>query len=311
MNSTRFPELDALRGLAILLMIIFHTSFDLFYFYHYSIPIDSPILVLIGHTSAILFLILVGISLQLKYFKLPNSKTHEYCHAELISASAELTPQILKQVQNDSRPSNSSRLLEGPAFLIFLKKGLQILTFALLITLLTSLLPAGTIYFGILHLIGTATIFTYPFLKFKHLNLFLALAVFATPRIFAFLLTTNYYLPTTPPWLLPLGLFPPRLFMLDYYPIFPWFGFILLGVWLASILYADRQRNFPLLGFFPNFSLTTNLPRRVKAGSQLLATSPLSLLSFLGRHSLPIYLLHQPLILGLLWLLSFFTRSNL
>ncbi len=64
----------------------------------------------------------------------------------------------------------------------------------------------------------------------------------------------------------------------DYYPLLPWFGFVLLG-----------------------FALATNYPKKRKNFPQPSHPS-LQLFSFLGRHSLLIYLLHQPILFGLLLL---------
>lgn len=64
---------------------------------------------------------------------------------------------------------------------------------------------------------------------------------------------------------------------MDFIPIYPWFWAILLGI--ISGPYLSR------------YSILMDL----KAGQ---------LLNFLGRHSLKIYLIHQPLIFGLIWSIS-------
>jgi uncharacterized membrane protein len=61
---------------------------------------------------------------------------------------------------------------------------------------------------------------------------------------------------------------------MDFIPIYPWFWAI-----LAGLLLGPRLGRVPLLA---------------RAG-------PRPVLSFLGRHSLKIYLLHQPIIFGLIW----------
>lgn len=69
---------------------------------------------------------------------------------------------------------------------------------------------------------------------------------------------------------------------LDFIPIYPWFWAILLGI---------------LLG--PHLS-RISLIQDMKSNQ---------VLNFMGRHSLKIYLLHQPLIFGCLWLFSHFVSS--
>ena len=63
---------------------------------------------------------------------------------------------------------------------------------------------------------------------------------------------------------------------MDYEPIFPWFGLVLIGMGLGEYLYPDGLRRFTL----PQIPAVFMQP-----------------LAFLGRHSLIIYLVHQPLII--------------
>ena len=65
----------------------------------------------------------------------------------------------------------------------------------------------------------------------------------------------------------------------DYVPLFPWMGVLLLGVALGHVLVRTR------------FAVLAPLARL-----------PLAL-RLLGRRSLVVYLLHQPLMIGALWLL--------
>jgi uncharacterized membrane protein len=63
----------------------------------------------------------------------------------------------------------------------------------------------------------------------------------------------------------------------DYVPIFPWMGVLLLGIAAGHALVRARFAPLAPLGRFP------------------------AALQWLGRHSLLVYLVHQPLMLGLLW----------
>jgi uncharacterized membrane protein len=64
---------------------------------------------------------------------------------------------------------------------------------------------------------------------------------------------------------------------LDFIPIYPWFWAILLGIMTGP--YLSRFRHFQEM-------------------------KPNPFLNFLGRHSLKIYLIHQPLIFGTIWLFT-------
>lgn len=81
-------------------------------------------------------------------------------------------------------------------------------------------------------------------------------------------------------WLYPLGLKYPGFYSSDYYPVFPWAFLFLLGFCLGRRM-AARREELPLLSaHFP------------------------PALTFAGRHSLLIYLVHQPLFWGVLTLLQ-------
>ena len=80
---------------------------------------------------------------------------------------------------------------------------------------------------------------------------------------------------------LPLGLHTVSFWSVDYTPLFPWFGVVLIGIGLGSIMYPG--------GGTRRFSVP-EIPSRWK-----------DILTFPGRHSLLIYLVHQPVIILILY----------
>jgi uncharacterized membrane protein len=72
--------------------------------------------------------------------------------------------------------------------------------------------------------------------------------------------------------------------MADYYPVLPWFGVALVFISAGHALYPGGRARFAL----------PDLSRR----------PVLRQLCFLGRHSLLIYMIHQPILLGVLFLLG-------
>lgn len=60
----RFLEIDLLRTLAVLLMIIFHTAYDLSTFYNWDIHLAGPVWQTLRIITASLFLIISGVSMQ-------------------------------------------------------------------------------------------------------------------------------------------------------------------------------------------------------------------------------------------------------
>jgi uncharacterized membrane protein len=71
--------------------------------------------------------------------------------------------------------------------------------------------------------------------------------------------------------------------MVDYYPLLPWAGMALLGVVVGNTFYPAGTRRFAL--------------------SDRSEWLPLRALQWLGRHALLIYLVHQPVLFGVLSLL--------
>ena len=155
----------------------------------------------------------------------------------------------------------------------YIKRGVKVFALGLLITITTWFtIPDAFIFFGVLHLIGVAIVLTRPLLSRTYLNLGLGLAIitiglYLSPLIFPF------------EELAVLGFQYASLYTFDYFPILPWFGVVLLGLFAGNITGIYKKK--------PIESSNTI----IKA------------LSFLGRHSLVIYLLHQPILIGLILLI--------
>jgi uncharacterized membrane protein len=157
----------------------------------------------------------------------------------------------------------------------YLLNGLGLIIIGELISLVT-FFAVGDQYvrFGVLHLIGVSVILAPLLIQFRELNAFLAVIVFFIGRFVANLHTNSSLL-------LPLGITRPNFDSIDYYPLFPWLAAVLVGIALGNFLY---NRGF----------LKVHLKRNRLT---LSVTSP-------GRHSLIIYLIHQPIFLGILNVLA-------
>lgn len=167
----------------------------------------------------------------------------------------------------------------------YLKRGVKIFSLGLLITLATWIfIPVDFIVFGVLHFIGIAIILEYPFLKKKYLNLIFGIIFIVCGLVLA-QFTVSY------PWLLWLGLKPAEFVTVDYFPLLPWLGVVSLGLFAGKILYPNYKRRFHL----PDLS-----------------KNPFTeIFSFLGRHSLLIYLIHQPILILILYFMGVLDLGNL
>jgi uncharacterized membrane protein len=158
----------------------------------------------------------------------------------------------------------------------FMLRGAQIFGWGVGITLLTYLIAPGEyVRFGILQFFGIAFILAPFFVKFRYINLAAGAALIAIGLyvwqhriIFGF------------PWLL--WLMPYNFATFDYWPLLPWFGLFLLGMFLGKILYPQGNRRFHLSDFNNPVASALTLP---------------------GRHPLVIYLAQWPAVIGILLIL--------
>jgi uncharacterized membrane protein len=144
-------------------------------------------------------------------------------------------------------------------------------------TLLAS--PKEAIWFGILHCILVANLMAAPLLGAPFgAALTAAIVIFAVPE---FVSSAAMESPVVS-WL-GLGAAPPR--TLDWRPLVPWAGFVFAGLAVGRSRPGERF-----------FAALADWRPRAK-GFAALAWS--------GRHSLAIYLIHQPIMLAIIWLLAF------
>ena len=151
------------------------------------------------------------------------------------------------------------------------RRGLKILLCALAVTAATYWFdPGSTVRFGILHFLGAAALLYQllrPLLERFPPNPLVCLALFFAAR---FATKPHYNVPGL--WWL--GFRQPGFSSGDYFPLLPWFFMYLLGVWLGKYLAQGRE---------PVWLERLRCPWLEK----------------IGRHTLLIYLLHQPLCMGL------------
>ncbi len=168
---------------------------------------------------------------------------------------------------------SESRNREG--YLHHARRALFLGIIALVITVATWIYPHdGFIIFGILHFLALSILIAPLFFRFRAWNALIALFVIAA----GFSLWQ-----VDSPYLVWLGLTYPGFYTLDYFPLLPWFGVFLVGVSIAYGLYSNNTRRFDL---------------KINEKNTLVR-----FLSYLGRNTLLIYLVHQPVIIAILLLI--------
>jgi uncharacterized membrane protein len=132
----------------------------------------------------------------------------------------------------------------------------------------------GFVLFGILHCIAMCSVIGLAFLRMPVVvTLGVAAALFAVPWYFQDVMFNARG------WLW-LGLSVEKPWMMDYVPVLPWVAPFLLGVG------AGRVVRWP----------------------HVTATRMMRVLAFPGQHSLVVYLIHQPMLIGLIWAYTVLVR---
>jgi uncharacterized membrane protein len=131
--------------------------------------------------------------------------------------------------------------------------------------------PSTFITFGILHFIAVASLLARPLAGRPAAALALGIVVLVT----GLTLSHSFFDTRATSWIGFTTRKPPTQ---DYVPLFPWLGVVLAGIALGHALAARA---------FAPVARLARTPRWVR---------------WLGRHSLAVYMVHQPLLMGAIWL---------
>ena len=228
-SKPRIWELDALRGVCILCVIVVHFLFDLSFFGGLSLTLPAWYVFIQEYGGAI-FVVLSGVCVTL------GSKS--------------------------------------------VRRGLIVFACGMLITAVTygmyRLGMSGAdvvVKFGVLHLLGVCMLVYPAFKKLPPAALaLLGLAIAITGYAIRGVVVPQH-------WLFPLGLTYEGFTSSDYFPLFPQLGYFLIGAAIGKTAYCEKRTLLP--GSFQK----TGIAR---------------FFCWCGRQSLFIYLLHQPVVYGLL-----------
>ena len=227
--KSRIWELDALRGVCILCVIVVHFLFDLSFFGGLDLTLPAWYVFLQEYGGAI-FVVLSGVCVTL------GSKS--------------------------------------------VRRGLIVFSCGMLITAVTygmyRLGMSGAdvvVKFGVLHLLGVCMLVYPAFKKLPPAMLtVLGLVIAITGYAIRGIIVPQH-------WLFPLGLTYEGFTSSDYFPLFPQLGYFLIGAAIGKTAYREKKTLLP--GSFQK----TGIAR---------------FFCWCGRQSLFIYLLHQPIVYGLL-----------
>jgi uncharacterized membrane protein len=151
---------------------------------------------------------------------------------------------------------------------------------AVLISLFTLVfVPEIPVYFGVLHMITYSIVFVVPFLFIPSFAWVVGTALILLARLHA---VVEYDVGVY--WLVSPSVRPPAL---DYFPVLPWFGVVLIGV---SMGYFLRSRKIASVN---HSTVIVSLVQNVSFPSRILA--------WFGRNALVLYVVHFPVV----WLVTY------
>ena len=149
----------------------------------------------------------------------------------------------------------------------FSRRFLQISTFAICISLTTYFMfPNTWVYFGTLHCIALSSLLCLPFLRIPKIAGLIGITMLSLHLFFQIGL----------PWFMLSHI------SMDYIPLFPWIGVVLVGFYLNNIGFHSLK---------------------LKENNALFA------LEYLGKRSLMIYIIHQPILFGSISLFNKLTSN--
>ena len=225
-QAPRVEGLDALRGVAIVAMVVYHFCFDLRYFGVARWDFEHDIRWLAARTLILSsFLLIAGIS----------------------AALARRDPAA------DARWPRHVAVIGGAALLVTAASAMMF--------------PRSFIWFGVLHAIALWLLLARLLIDRPRAALAAGVIVIAA----GVMLSSQHFDNRMLGWL---GFMTGKPMTEDYVPLFPWSGVLFLGIAAGHALVAS------------NFAMLAPLARMPRA------------LRLLGRHSLAVYLVHQPLLLG-------------
>jgi uncharacterized membrane protein len=230
---TRIQSIDLIRGVDIVLMVLFNYSVTLTYFKLIHIPSNFLYWSVFPRAVAAIFIFISGAAAYVSFENRKESFSKRY----------------------------------------FVRGG-KLLIFAAFITLFTYIfVPEGAIYFGVLHFFAASSFLVPFFIKYGKLNLAIGLLIVLSG---SYLQLTDFDFP----YLFWLGFTPENFYTFDYFPLMPWLGVLLLGIYAGEYI-VEKTVSIKFKGRLAD------------------------VFAFFGKNSLTIYLIHQPVLVSLLIILGF------
>ena len=218
-QTKRFFEIDFIKGIATIFMIIFHFFYLMYFMNIKKFNIDNGILNFFARSAHSIFILMVGVNIAISYKKI-KEKYKEFNNDEFMN------------------------IYIGKTF----KRAMYLLLFGFIMTLL-SYLGFGNLFikFGIFHFIGISLLLSILVTPYKY-NPMIATGIILVLYSLINYSKINNVLSTScenmPLFCFISGLYNVKYSSLDYFPIIPFFGLMTLGITIGNYMYTDKKRNY-------------------------------------------------------------------
>lgn len=214
-KTKRIPQIDIIKGFAVILMVIFHYFYLGSFLEKLNLPLSESytgIYFILAKSAHTIFILMVGFNLSLSRFNSKNNISIFY------------KKQLIRSLEI--------------AILAIVVSALSYLAFS-----------ENWIKFGILHFIAISILLALPFANKPNLSITLAtflLIIYFYITLGAFV---NFHdiIPGHIAFIL--GIYNPGIYSYDYFSIIPYFSVILLGIYFCHTMYDEDNRRLKYLEF--------------------------------------------------------------
>lgn len=209
-NIKRFPEIDILKGIAVILMVIFHFFYIFYLVGKPLVNMDSIVLLIIATISHYLFILLFGVNLSISY-----------------------------QNNKDNKKKYFKKQLKRFGIFTFL---------SIVITLITYFaFPTKFVIFGIFHFFALSTLVSQLFIMNKMTTL-LGMGLFLSAYIYITNNTSLLYTKclATPLFCFITGFANINYSSIDHFNFIPFFSIVLAGMFIGQQIYTNGYRQINL-----------------------------------------------------------------
>ena len=257
-ETKRFYEIDFLKGIATIFMVIFHFFYLMYHMNIANYNVRNGILYSLAKVAHVIFIFIVGVNLAISYKKFKRKNKELY-----------------KENKSEYNSLYAGRQLKRVFYLLIAGGVMSLLSY----------LSFGDLFvkFGIFHFIAISILFSIPVVKSKFLPLAISIIsglLYSITHSNRIKLYSSVACKNAPLFCFISGIYNVKFSSLDHFSIIPFYGLVTFGIFVGNMLYNSSNRKFlnnkKSREFDENFE-NDNLAKNM---------------SLLGKYSFEIYFVH-------------------